>query len=66
MSNAIGSQPPEDTHCVGGIVDVQLATYSDQLKHDQTRYSSRELRRGNNVIALIRFLSLAYDACTYE
>jgi hypothetical protein len=37
MSNAIDSQPSEETHCEGGriLVDVQLATYEDQLKHGQ-------------------------------
>ena len=37
MSNAIDSQPPEETHCEGGriLVDVQLATYEDQLGHGQ-------------------------------
>jgi hypothetical protein len=67
MSNAIDSRPPEGTHCEGGRVkvDVQLATYEDQLRHDRS-ISSRELRRGNNVIALIRNLSLTCLACTYE
>jgi hypothetical protein len=37
MSNAIGSQLLERTHCEGGriLVDVQLATYEDQLRHGQ-------------------------------
>jgi hypothetical protein len=37
MSNPIDSQPPEGTHCEGGsrVLDVQLATYLDQLRHGQ-------------------------------
>jgi hypothetical protein len=37
MSNAIDPQPPEETHCEGGriLVDVQLAIYADQLRHGQ-------------------------------
>jgi hypothetical protein len=35
MSNVIDSQPPERPHCEGGRVDVQLATYSEKLRHGQ-------------------------------